>query len=384
MAGLAVALGTVGLILASGFIERIFVDFREAIVRAHFGHIQVLPGNESAPAWEDGLRLAGLRSKVEGELQRYPGAVTAARLSFVGLVSVGERTISFLGEGVEPERERVLSSALVVKIGRGLTRDDSLEVLVGEGLAHSLRVRPGDAITILSNTPGGGVNAVELEVAGIFYTATKAYDDRALRLPLVTAQRLVRTKGVSRLITLLPDTGDVADASERLRTVLRGEPVAVKQWTDLAEFYNKTVDLFSSQLAVVRGVIAAIVLLSVSNTLARNVMERTSEIGTMMALGCSRAGVARAFLLEGAAIGVAGGAVGVLAGWAVAAIVSAIGIPMPPPPGMARGFIGGIAFTVGIAAAAFSVAVLTALAASLMPALRASRIRIIDALRTGR
>lgn len=384
VAGLAVVLGTVGLILADGFIERIFRDFREEIVRSHFGHLQVLPADEHAQLAGKAAELSGLRATVEQALRPYPGALTAARLSFVGLASHGDRTVSFLGEGIEPDRERTLSSALVVKEGQGLSRDDALEVLVGEGLAQSLGVSPGDQLTLLANTAAGGVNAVEVAVTGIFYTATKAYDDRAVRLPLRTAQRLARTQALSRLIMVLPDTGDVPAAARRLRGVLGDGAVVVKEWHQLADFYNKTVDLFSAQLAVVRAVILAIVLLSVSNTLARGVMERTSEIGTMMALGHRRVAVARVFLLEGLAIGMTGGAIGVVAGWGLAFLVSSIGIPMPPPPGMARGFIGGIAFSGGIAASAFAFAVVTAVLASLMPALRASRLDVVDALRAGR
>lgn len=384
MAGLAVVLGTIGLILADGFIERIFTDFREVIVRAHFGHVQVLPAENLRDAGPGNSSLARVRTTVESALLAYPGAVVTARLSFVGLVALGDRTVSFIGEGVEPDNERTLSSALVIDRGESLTSDDSGAVLLGEGLAGTLGAEVGERLTLLVNTPGGGVNALEAGINGIFYSATKAYDDRALRLPLTTAQRLLRSDEVSRLIVVLPRSEDSKPAASRLEDALQGQPVEVKHWSELADFYNKTVRLFSSQLAVVRAVIVAIVLLSVTNTLARNVLERSSEIGTMLALGRTRAAVARLFLFEGLVIGIVGGAAGVLLGWMLAGIVSAVGIPMPPPPGMARGFVGGIEFTPAIAALAFSIAVLTAVAAALLPAVRASRANVVDALRVGR
>ena len=51
---------------------------------------------------------------------------------------------------------------------------------------------------------------------------------------------------------------------------------------------------------------------------------------------------------------------------------------------MARGFIGGVAFTADIALIAFAIAVLTSVAASVLPAIRAARLDVVDALRTGR
>lgn len=383
MAGLAVAFGTIGVILADGFIERIFIDFREEVVRAHFGHLQIVPVDDASTGAGGALVVA--QEPARAALDRaFPGAVLAARMSLVGLASVGERTVSFIAEGVEPDRERTLSSSLVVDRGRMFDRDDAREALVGEGLARNLGVAPGDTLTLLVNTRGGGVNAVDVQVSGIFYTATKAYDDRALRLPLRTAQQLVRSDELAKLVAVLPDSDDARRAVQLLEAELAGQAVRVRHWSELAEFYNKTVELFSRQLDVVRGVIIAIVLLSVANTMARNVMERTAEIGTMMALGRRRVAVARVFLAEGLAIGVVGGLAGLVAGWGLAIAISAIGIPMPAPPGMARGFIGGVAFTADIALIAFAVAVFTSVAASVLPAIRAARLDVVDALRTGR
>jgi len=383
MAGLAVVLGTVGLILADGFIQRIFVDFREMIVHSQFGHIQITPA-EDADAGQRGGSLLLARPSVESTLLAYPGAVVAARLSFAGLVAFGDRTVSFIGEGVEPENERTLSSALVVDRGKPLAEGDAKQLLVGEGLARTLGARVGDTLTLLVSTKAGGINAVEAEVEGIFYTATKAYDDRALRLPLATAQQLLRSDALSRLIVVLPDSANSTEAARLLARALQRQSVEVKHWSEIADFYNKTVRLFTSQLAVVRAIIVAIVMLSVVNTLARNVMERTSEIGTMMALGRTRSAVARRFLFEGLVIGAIGGLAGVLLGWVLAVGISSLGIPMPPPPGMARGFVGGIAFTLGVAALSFFIAVVTATLAALVPALRAARTNVVDALRVGR
>ncbi len=380
----AVALGTVGLILAEGFIDQIFRDFREDIVRSHYGHVQVLPDEEARAEGGAAAALPDVRPAAERALSGFPGAVLAGRLSFAGLASYGERTVSFVGEGVEPDRERTLSRALVIDQGRALSSVDAREVIVGEGLARSLGVGVGQQLTLLGNTPGGGINAVEVEVVGLFYTATKAYDDRALRLPLATAQRFTRAAGVSQLIVVLPETRDAESARLGLESALAGRGVRVKAWHELADFYNKTVELFTRQLAVVRAIVVAIVLLSISNSVARSVMERTREIGTMMALGATRWAVARRFVGEALGIGVAGALAGVAAGALLAALVTTIGIPMPPPPGTARGFETGILFSAGAAASAAVLTVTAALVASVLPAWRASRLEIVDALRSGR
>lgn len=152
-------------------------------------------------------------------------------------------------------------------------------------------------------------------------------------------------------------------------------------WQSLADFYNKTVTLFSRQVGVVEALIALIIILSISNTLSMTVIERTGEIGTVMAMGNRRASVLRQFVMEGLILGIIGGAIGLALGWTMALVISAIGIPMPPPPGMVRGYIGQILITPNLAANAFLLAVLTTLAASILPAWKASRMVIVDALR---
>lgn len=382
---LTVALGTVALILASGFIERTFSVFREAVIHAHTAHLQVLPASEDDLIDAGSGGRGGVRQRVEGEFAAtHPGTLVSGRLSFAGLIGFGERTVGFLGEGVEPGNEAALSKAVRLSAGASLSEAEPAQAILGEGLARSLGVGVGDRVTLLANLPGGGVNAVEVTVAGLFHTSTKAYDDRALRLPIATARRLTRLQGFSRLMVLLPDTDAAVPAAERLRAALAADPVTVKPWTELADFYNKTVDLFRRQLGFVRGVILALVLLTVFNAMARSVMERQREIGTMMALGARRAVVARRFVGEALVTGALGAATGVLLGAGIAYLVNRIGIPMPPPPGTAHGFTGGIEFSRGGAALAFASMLAVSAAASFGPAMRAARLNPVDALRAER
>ena len=118
-------------------------------------------------------------------------------------------------------------------------------------------------------------------------------------------------------------------------------------WIKLSDFYNKVAALYERQFGLVRLIIAAVIVLGITNTMMMSVLERTSEIGTALAIGRKRSAILRGFVLEGGLLGIAGGVVGLVTGLLLAHAISAIGIPMPPSPGMSRGFVAGITITPG-------------------------------------
>jgi putative ABC transport system permease protein len=185
-------------------------------------------------------------------------------------------------------------------------------------------------------------------------------------------------------VVLLDDTRRTPETVARMRVELANSKLEVTPWYDMADFYNKTVILFSKQVGVLKLIIAVIIVLSISNTLMMSVLERTGEIGTRMALGYTSASIMRQFLSEGVLLGLLGGVLGILAALALAHVISAVGIPMPPPPGRARGFLGEILVTWPLVFDAIALAIATTLVASVYPAWKASRMVIVDALRHNR
>jgi putative ABC transport system permease protein len=382
----AVAFGITALILANGFIEWIFLDFRESTIKSQLGHLQITRPDYHRAGKADPYAFL-LPDTIPGlEPLDEPRQIKAVvpRLSFSGLVSHGESTLSFIGEGDDPQQQAAFGDALQISAGRNLSADDPLGIIIGEGLARNLGVNVGDKVILLANTASRGINAVEVTVRGLFSTVTKSYDDSALRMPISTARQLLKTHGSHVWIVLLNDTAQTDITLAKLRNKLSSSEFEIAPWYALADFYNKTVTLFTKQIQGIRLIIALIILLSITNTMMMNVMERIGEIGTSLALGMRRIGIMRLFVSEGVLIGCLGGLLGLTLGLLFAHIISSIGIPMPPPPGMARGYTGQILVTWNIALTSLALAVGTTLLASLYPAWKASRMQIVDALRHNR
>jgi putative ABC transport system permease protein len=383
----AAAFGVAALMLAAGFIDWIFLAMRDATIHSQLGHVKIVrPGYYRAGQADPfDYLLPNVDAPELRAIGSVPGvSVVAPRLAFNALLSRGDMTVSVIGEGVVPDKERDLSRSIAITAGRGLAADESREVVVGEGLAGLAGLAVGDNVVLLATTATGGTNMVEARVAGISTSAIKAFDDWAVRVPLPLAQQLLRTSGATTWTVLLDRTDATAAAVAALRGRMPDSGFEVVPWTDLADFYNKTVAIFSRQVSFVRWVIAIIIVLSIANSMMMTITERTGEIGTSLALGVPRARIRRRFLVQGALLGTLGGLAGLALGTVLAYAITAVGVPMPAPPGSAHGYIGGILVTPRLAFESFALAVVTSAAASVYPAFRASRLPIVDALRHNR
>lgn len=382
---MAVTFGTVALILAAGFIEWIYSAMREGTIHAGLGHVQIVRTGYLEHGMADPFGYVLPASGPDRDIVRQAPHVVqlAPRLKFTGLVSFGSASLSFLGEAFAPESEVGGEYGTLVESGEALSNDEPDGVLMGHGLANNLGVKAGDKVVLLVTRRGGAIDGIEVRVRGTFSTPTEAYDDVAVRMVFSLAEGLLQAGGAHAWVVYLDETRQTRSVVEFLRGRL-DKKLQVIPWYDAADFYNKTVALFSRQVLIMKLIIALVVILSISNTMMMSVVERIGEIATSMALGVRRARILSRFVAEGLFIGLLGGLAGVGLGYLLAAGISKVGIPMPPPPGMARGFVGEILVTAPLAWDALALAVSTALLASLYPAWKASRMVIADALRHGR
>ena len=383
----AIMFGVIALLLSEGFIDWIFWAMRDSYIHSQLGHIQVTRSGYTEQGTADPFNyLLPETTPIQKIIMSDPHVeVLAPRLYISGLISHGDNTVSFIGQGVDPDTEKELSKNVIVSEGKDLTTDMPNGLTMGRGLAKNLGVSPGDSVVLLVNTPSGSLNAIEATVSGLFYSSIKTFDDTALRLPIVTARSLLRVSGAHAWLLLLDKTDQTTDTLQRLRNSLGADSgLELTPWYELSDFYQKTVALFSKQVHVVRIIIALIIVTSISNLLIMSVLERTGEIGTLMAIGIKRSRILWMFISEGLLLGIIGGIIGVILGFILASVISYIGIPMPPPPGMDVGFIGEILLTPTIAINAFVLGLVTTVLASIYPARKASRMEIVNALRHNR
>ena len=379
----AIIFGVVGLILAGGWVNDIFIQLAEALIHSQSGHVQL---------YKKGFYASGSRSPekyliadpepVKQQIAGLAGVENVmARLNFSGLINTGRSDLPILGEGVEPGKEAELGSLLSITAGRQLTDKDTFGILIGVGVASGLKLKPGDRVTLLANALEGALNSLDVEVVGVFQSYSNEYDARAVKIPLPAAQELLGTQGANALVVTLKKTEDTDRVAAVLREQLGAAGMELKTWVELNDFYEKTVALYRRQFGFLQLIILIMVLLSVSNSVNMSVFERVGEFGTMMALGNRTGEVFRLIVTESVLLGFIGGILGVLVGISLAMIISAVGIPMPPPPNANIGYTAHIQIVFLSLMTSFLVGFCATVLAVLLPARRVTRIKVVEALR---
>jgi putative ABC transport system permease protein len=265
--------------------------------------------------------------------------------------------------------------------------DPALADLARDEQGSSPAAESGPRVQLLSATANGAPNIVSLDVAGIDTQTVKELDDNYVAMPFALAQQLVYGRGehkVTGIVLQLHHTADVPAARARLLSLIaeRHWPLEVRDYQELNPFFVQVVGLFSLIFVFLALIMVMIVLFAVVNTMTMNVLERTAEIGTVRAMGVRRASIRRLFLAEGAVLGALGATLGVMLAFVAIALVNHGGMQWTPP-----GNTDPVPFQLAwptrpiLLLGTWLGLVLVATLATLPPANRAAKSRIVDALR---
>lgn len=383
--GFIMAFGCISLILAGGFIRYSFWGLGENAIRGEHGHLQIfnpeyLSSEEDQPL-QFGISKTDSLISVINTVNEVRYAMP--RISFMGLISNGDKSLAFIGQAVEPDKEKQLSESRIRMdegrhLGEELSEQEEDEVILAKGLAKSLKASIGDYLTLMVTTTSGVLNAVDVKLVGIFSTGIPELDARLLNVKLATAQNLLVTNRVTNIVVVLKETELTELAANKVTQLL--PDFTIKRWDELATFYQAVVKLYNTIFGFMGILIFIVVLLASSNTMMMSIFERTKEIGTLMAIGTSSRRILTNFLLEGLVIGVIASACGLILGFLLSFLINHAGIMMPPPPGSTFGYALNVHYVLSIYLGSFVFMVFTSLVSTLIPAFKAAKMKIVDAL----
>jgi len=257
---------------------------------------------------------------------------------------------------------------------------------LADGLSVAPQAGPPE-VNLLAATAGGAPNIVSVRIPRIEVQGAREMDDNYVQLNLGEAQQLVYGRGVHKISAImlqLHRSEDTPRAIARVRALIAEHHLDLEthDYNEINSYVGQSEAFFVAVFSFIAAIIGVVVLFTISNAMSMSVVERTDEIGTTRALGVRRSLLRRQFLLEGALLGVIGATLGVLAAFAVTGLVNRSGLTWIPPgdahPIPLKLYLldaTGMLLTVWI------VLVAVATFAALLPANRAARLPIVDALR---
>lgn len=324
--------------------------------------------------------------KMEEILDRIPRVEAySKRILMGGMLSNYMETTNIKVAGINPEDESIVTPLLTSRIKKGEMLKKG-EILLPELVTKGMNLKVGQSIVLIVNNADGSVNGQNLEIAGIVESVvgpTGKYgyihiDDAITILRMEKpefSEIAIRLNKISSLDKVISQVSlDIVEMKNK-----EGEPVfEVHSWKELSPFYNiaKMIDLMSLFINIL---LVAIVLISILNVMIMAVYERIKEIGTLTAIGTLPGKIRTMFLLEGLFLGFFGSVAGSIIG--VILIIATKFAHITIAFGRNENILIDPAIPFDQMALITLVSTIVAVLASLQPAIKASHMDPIEALR---
>lgn len=381
-----IGLGVAALVVAMGLLSGYQREIRENLIGAN-AEVILFPlstAAEADPAAAARRVSAVPRVRATGPVVYQSGLASSA---------VTPDGTDVVLKGIDPAAERRVSrlDAYLPDAERVLTRGSATErpgVAIGVELARVLDAREGD--TILLSVPDNtrGVSALvarsaPYRVARIFRTNFYESDSELVFLDRQVLRGLARMDGEANVIEIKLDTIRDTESATRAIGLAAGKEFSVTDWRSLNTGLFSALKIQQITLFFVIGLIVAVSTFNIVATLVMTVKEKKRDIGVLTALGAEPPFFSHVFLLLGGLLGGAGVVAGIAFGALVCWVMTAFRL-LQFPPGVAEiYFVSYIPFVVRAVdlAAIVGFSTLVVLLASWLPARRAGRVDIAEALR---
>jgi lipoprotein-releasing system permease protein len=258
-------------------------------------------------------------------------------------------------------------------------------IIIGQELARALRLYLGDEVNVVAPLgalgPSGPMpKARAFRVAGIFYSGMFEYDMKSTYVSIATAQRFLN---VGHAISGIEVKVDNVEAAPQIANLLRERTarpeLRVRDWQELNSRLFGALALEKLAMFIALGIAILVASFCIAGTLTLMVQEKGREVAILKAMGTSDRAIVGVFVFEGGLIGLLGSALGLFLGYMMCFAAEHFGIRMNPE----VYYIDRLPVHIDPTEFALTgvAAVAVCLLVTIYPALLASRLRPVDALR---
>lgn len=218
--------------------------------------------------------------------------------------------------GVVPEDEKQVTN-LDTKLIEGsyFEKGKRNPIIIGKKLADKLKVKLKSKVVITLQDMEGNMTGASFKVEGIFETSNTGFDETCVFVQNADISRIMvmGPNDCHEIAVLLQQNEMLDSAGMALKAELPG--LDIKTWREIMPEVSLVESSFGITMMVFIGIILLALLFGIINTMLMAVLERTKELGMLMAIGMNRARVFMMILLETVMLSFFGGICGILLGW---------------------------------------------------------------------
>lgn len=355
------------------------------VIDAEVGHLQIHDINfkqDYDPKFvlTDGAGILKTVHLMPGVKLAAPRSITAGMLS----TTTGSAGVQI--NGVVPTLE-YQASQLKRKIVAGKVFDPAKknEVIIGQKLATKMKLKARSKLVLTFTDTSGNMVSGAFRVTAIYKSDNTPLDERNVYVTMTDLNTLLGiSRGYHELTILLKSDEEVKNVQQELKQEFPA--CQIESWREISpetDFMVKTTDQYSYIIMVI---IMFALAFGIVNTMLMAVLERTREIGIMMALGTSRVKVFSLIFLETIFLTLAGTPLGILTGWVISIYFNKHGLDLS---GMGRDMMSSFGFGTMIypefpadkLGAVLLIVTGTAVISCIFPAIKAVTLQPVEALR---
>ena len=395
MTSMLIIIGVVMVIVFSG----VSVSFKSmmigSITDSMLGHLQIhkkgyVSSIDNLPLHLN-INEKGIK-QLESIFKKHNDAIEAFsyRIKFGAMLSNFQETTNIRLTAVQPQMENDACPRLVERINGNIPNPDKFieqgKIIIPENLANGLKLKAGDEVVLVANNKDGSVNGLSLTVSNTI-EGLLGPSGRDGFVHIDDAKTLLRINGneINEVAIRLKNPDNLNGMNKLLAEELsqfvnkQNKPVfEIHTWADLSPFSTiaAIVDLL---IITIKIVLIAIVLISILNVMMMSVYERVSEIGTISAIGTLPSKILWLFMAEGFSLAVISTIIGNIIGVLALLLINIAKFHF------SFGRMKNILLETSIAPSELIsvslIVIFIAVISSLQPALKASRMQPVDALR---
>ena len=215
----------------------------------------------------------------------------SARYETYGLLSSKEHSAASMIAGIEPEKEKLLSSiALALKEGKFLSDNSGNCLYMGNGLVKKLKLNLGDEVTFVGGASDNSFAADIFKLCGTFKTGSFEFDSSASFVSRAYFDDLMNAKNIASYITIkVKNLDDVQRINSEILKVLDTESLESLTWKTLMKTMVEAMEVDSIFGYISLSLFLVVIFFVIMIYGFINVSSRIKEFGILRCIGLSKA-----------------------------------------------------------------------------------------------